>query len=52
MSSGRVGSAFAEAGYDSLGNMIEAEPAAAPQPSAGDDGIRSVGYEEVSSYID
>ena len=52
MSSGRVGSAFAEAGYDSLGNIIEAEPAAAPQPRAGDDGIRSIGYEEVSSYID
>ena len=52
MSSGRVGSAFAEAGYDSFGNMLEAEPAAEPLPIPGDDGIRSVSYNAVGSYIE
>ena len=52
MSSGRVGSAFAEAGYDSLGNMLDAQPAAEPEPRPGDDHIRPVSYDEVSSYIE
>jgi hypothetical protein len=52
MSSGRVSSAFAEAGYDSIGNLLEAEPAAEPRPIPGDDGIRSVSYNEVGSYIE
>ena len=56
MSSGRVGSTFAEAGYDSLGNVLDAdpaiEPAAQPRLAPGDDGIRAAGYEEVSSYIE
>jgi hypothetical protein len=52
MASGRVSSAFAEAGYDSLGAVLDAEPAAEPGPIPGDDGVRSVGYEEVSSYIE
>jgi hypothetical protein len=60
MSSGRVGSAFAEAGYDSLGEVLDAEPSdqpASPQPQAGDDYLQPVNYEEtvsneVSSFIE
>ena len=52
MLSGRVGSAFAEAGYDSAGNVTEAVHAPEPERLPGDDGIRSISYEEVSSYIE
>jgi hypothetical protein len=52
LSSGRVSSAFAEAGYDSMGNVVDAEPATAPEPRSGDDHIRPVSYEEVSSFIE
>jgi hypothetical protein len=56
MSSGRVSSAFAEAGYNSLGDMVDAapasEPAAEPEPQPGDDYLRPVSYDEVSSYIE
>lgn len=53
MSSGRVSSAFAEAGYDSLGDILDTESAAEyptePQPRPGDDNIRPVSYDEESS---
>ena len=52
LSSGRVSSAFAEAGYDSIGNMIDAQPATEAAPQPGDDRIRPVSYEEVSSFIE
>ncbi len=52
MSSGRVGSAFAEAGYDSVGNAVEAVHTPEPERLPGDDGIRSISYDEVSSYIE
>ena len=52
MSSGRVGSAFAEAGYDSIGDRIDAEAPTEPEARPGDDHIRPVNYEEVSSYIE
>ncbi|MBC8353955.1 MAG: hypothetical protein H8E66_18315 [Planctomycetes bacterium] len=57
MSCGRVGSAFAEAGYDSLGEVMQADAIEPPQPLPADDNIRAVGYDEelpqqVSSYID
>lgn len=57
MSHGRVSSAFAEAGYDSLGGLMDEQPAAEepasePELLPGDDNIRPVGYDEVSSYIE
>jgi len=52
LSSGRVSSAFAEAGYDSMGNVIDAEPATEPESRPGDDRIRPASYEEVSSFIE
>ncbi|MDA1052735.1 MAG: hypothetical protein O3C40_19960 [Planctomycetota bacterium] len=52
MSSGRVSSAFAEAGYDSRGNMLDVGPAAEPGPLPGDNHLRPVSYDEVSSYIE
>ncbi len=57
MSSGRVGSAFAEAGYDSLSDVLDADPAAESQPQAGDDYLQQVSYDEaasneVSSFIE
>ena len=53
LSHGRVGSAFAEAGYDTVGEVIEAGPTTEPEPlPPGDDRIRPVSYEEVSSYIE
>ena len=60
MASGRVSSLYAEAGYDSLGNVIEvgpaavpaAEPATEPEPQPGDDRLQPVSYDQVSSYIE
>lgn len=52
MSSGRVSSAFAEAGYDSVGDVPDAEPAAEPRPLPGDDNIQPASYDEVASYIE
>lgn len=53
MSSGRVGSAFAESGYDSMQDVVESQPAAEPEALPGDDHIRPVSYEvDVASYID
>ena len=52
MSSGRVSSAFAEAGYDSVGELIDAEPATESELVPGDDGIQPVGHFELSSYLE
>ena len=52
MSTGRVGSAFAEAGYDSVGDAPAAEPSTDFELQPGDDGIQSVSYEEVSEFIE
>ena len=56
-SHGRVSSAFAEAGYDSLGDAIEAEVIPEPERLPGDDYIRPASYNapssnSVSSYIE
>jgi hypothetical protein len=52
MSGGRVGSAFAEAGYDSLVEVVEHEPAAEAAPIADDEYIEPASYDEVSSYVE
>lgn len=52
MENGRVGSAFAEAGYDSLGGVIETQTAPEPEDLPGDDHMQAVSYDEVSSYIE
>jgi len=54
MANGRVSSVFAEAGYDSLGELTQAAPTPASEPEEipGDDRIQPIAYNEVSSYIE
>ena len=52
LSGGRVGSAFAEAGFDSLADVVEYEPAAEAAPITDDEYIEPASYDEVSSYVE
>ncbi len=52
MANGRVSSVFAEAGYDSLGDVTQAASVAEPEEIPGDDHIQPISYDELSSYIE
>ncbi len=56
-SGGRVSSVFAEAGYDSLGDVVPAESMEEHLALPGDDNIRPASYDEpltpeISAYIE
>jgi len=53
LSSGRVGSAYAEAGYDTMFELSDAETPDEPELLPGDDNLQPVSYEkDVASYIE
>ena len=53
MSAGRVGSAYAEAGFDSMLHVSQEERPIEPEALPGDDNIRPVSYEaDVAAYIE